>query len=129
MSDYHPDEAHIVTGSMLAIVFAAWIDAYAEDREPPEVQEVLAEKPRSIEPLDLCRALLGVPDAFPSKVRLMRFLAALSDVIARDGAELQCLMHAHLKPEEEERVVVVIPASELEKLRALDEVMFDEVKR
>jgi hypothetical protein len=129
VSDYHPDAPHIVTGSMLAIVFSAWIDAFAEDREPPPVHEILLGERRSIGALNVCRVVLGVPDETASKMRMMRFFGALADLLERDGAELQCLMHAHLKPDEEELVVVCVPESELAKLREHEAVELEEVER
>ena len=125
----HPDALHIIAGSQLAIVFEAWIQAFAEDRDPPSVYDALSGNPHSIRSLEVCRALLGVRDETGGKVRLVRFLGALCDVIARDGAELQCMMHATLKPDEPEMCVLAIPAAELEKLQAIAEVRVEEVAR
>lgn len=109
MPDQMPYEIRAMTaGVFLARHLLRCIDAHGNGDDPPEPEmDVLGDDQGIQRILDFSAAILGISDQEDYEQRLLRFFQALAEMIALQGAELECMMHSTLHDDDERQAFVM----------------------
>jgi hypothetical protein len=111
-----PDLSHIADDDTIAAAifltthYARCIDATAMDQAFPDPSDTLdnAKSAAIQDQMDTVLSVLNLPHSLAGKTAMVRFMAGLVDILVDQGGDLEMILHAMARPDEERKAVVTV---------------------
>jgi hypothetical protein len=122
-----PDLSHIADDDTIAAAmfltshYANCIHATALDQDFPDPSHTLdsTKSGHLRDQMDTVLSVLNLPHSQAGKTAMVRFMAGLVDILADQGGDLEMILHAMARPDEERKAVVIVREGDVS-LAALD---------
>jgi hypothetical protein len=104
------DTDTVAAAVFLAVHYARCIDATARGEDLPDPSDTLAASKAATmgDQVDTVLSVLNLPHCKVGKTALLRFLAGMVDILVVQGGELEMILHAMARPDDERKVVMTL---------------------